>query len=640
MERPEFIGVCLSTLHEEDRFNFIEALNKHVVANGYRLLVFNSCSDLYDQSKADNEGSSAVFRLLPFKRLAAVVIMPNIMYDPIVIKDVIRSCHEHNVPIISIDKEIKDCISISFTYSDVFERLCRHVIEDHGARDLCMIAGFKENVYSEERIAAFKKALAVNNIPFNEEDLGYGCFWEQPTIEVLTEWFVVKKRKIPDAIICANDFMAITTSSFLQNMGVKVPQDCIVTGFDGIRQAEYLPPSITTCKQDFDQMGSLIVDVVNRLREGKKVENSYKVDFKIVYSQSCGCEPVGSDHTGAAIRSLLESLRLSDERQKMLTYALNYVPRIGEIHYLFRMLMDKFRVNTCICALNEDVFEPPDYGSKYRGSECFSKNSEVIFHRYDRKEYPQCTIPTDLFIPRVDLLMENTDPLVVCCANFTDLVMGYCIFQTKIDIDEYDKMHSLMAAIGSSLGSYNGRMQIKNMNSKLMGANEELERISQRDYMTGMFNRRGFFKKLEEEIGYVSGGGSTLLFISADLDGLKYINDNFGHSEGDNAIITVGKALLSSSLGSEICARFGGDEFGVAVNIGKEAPARYFGSFKERFMEYLDNYNRSSDKPYKVQASIGFHYDIIDTNLDTDEIIKAADEMMYAYKQEHKRMRR
>ena len=153
-----------------------------------------------------------------------------------------------------------------------------------------MMAGFKDNVYSEERIRVFKKVLVENGLPIIEENIGYGCFWELPTIDVLDKWFVEEKRDVPDAIICANDFMAITVSSYLQSLGYKVPEDCIITGFDGIKQAEYLPPNITTCKQDFDEMGRLIIDTIIRIEQGEQIQGPFYIDFNIIYSQSCGCK--------------------------------------------------------------------------------------------------------------------------------------------------------------------------------------------------------------------------------------------------------------------------------------------------------------------------------------------------------------
>lgn len=632
MQQIKLIGVCLSTINEEDRFNFIYELNKHAVRSGYRLLVFNSCADLYGQSTANNEGSSAVFRLIPYDRLSALIVFPNIMYDTGIVDEVIRNCHAHNVPVISMDKEIDGCVSCTFTNADIFEKLCRHVIEDHGARKLFMIAGFRNNVYSEERIAAFRTALEKSGIPFEPENVGYGCFWEQPTIDLLKKWFIDEKREIPDAIICANDFMAIAASGFLQEIGVNIPGDCIITGFDGIKQTEYLPPKITTCKQDFDKMGRLITDIITRLDNGEKISGSFKVNFNIIYSQSCGCAETSYENVSNSIHALMSDLRVSEERHKMVCSVQDTVPRISDIDFLPRLLMDKFHFDTCVFALNENIFSPPDFGNSYKGDRCFGETVDIIYHRYGKTEYEQCKIPLSMLLPRYDLLMKKTDPIIVCCSNFTDMVMGYCVFQPEINTSEYDKMHSIMSTIGSALGNFHNRMRIRSMNKELIAANSELRKLSQRDFMTGLFNRRGFFDKLGRHLSDKSCRGSTLIVISADLDGLKNINDNFGHAEGDNAIITVGKALLSSSLHSEICARFGGDEFCVAVITDKSDPAVFFEDFKKRFLDFLSDYNCKSGKPYIVSASIGYKSETITDNINALEIINTADENMYDYK--------
>lgn len=628
MQPIKLIGVCLSTIHEEDRFNFISELNRHAVKNGFRLLVFNSCADMYEQSPESNEGASAVFRLVPYDKLSALIVFPNIIYDPVVVEEIIEKCRLHNVPLISMDKQIGD-ITFSFNNSNVFEELCCHVIEVHRARKLFLMAGFENNVYSNERIAAFRRALDRFNIPFEENNIGYGCFWEQPTIRVLDKWFVEEKREIPDAIICANDLMAITVSDYLQSMGVKIPDDCIITGFDGIKQVEYLPPKITTCKQDFDKMGSLIVDTIIRLENGEDIKGFFTVDFNIIYSQSCGCEPIDYANVSDSIRALLTSLRNADERQKMICRTQTSLPNISDINYLPRILVKRFKFNTCVFVLNDNVFNPPHFGSLYKGKNGFSQQVDVLFHCYDNKEYERCRIPLGNLFPRADRLVTGTNPIIVCCSHFTNMVMGYCIFQPEIDIDEYEKMHNMMATIASALGNFHSRIQIKSIN-------EELQKLSQRDYMTGLFNRRGFFERIEQVINDGEHIGSTLLLISADLDSLKYINDTYGHSEGDNAIITVGNALVSSSLQSRLCARFGGDEFCAAILVRNIDPEIVYSDFKKRFLDALEEYNQNSYKPYRVRASIGCAYALLDGNLDLENMIKKADEKMYAYKTAHK----
>ena len=171
-------------------------------------------------------------------------------------------------------------------------------------------------------------------------------------------------------------------------------------------------------------------------------------------------------------------------------------------------------------------------------------------------------------------------------------------------------------------------MQLKSVNS-------ELEKLYVHDHMTGLLNRRGFYRQFRQQLTESKGKDMSVIIISADLDGLKHINDTYGHTEGDNAISTVGKALMPSAIQGEVCSRFGGDEFTVAGVIA-DMDDNYFESFHERFREYLRQYNQISRKPYLVESSIGFCFQKLEDEIDLDQMIKIADDRMY----ENKKMRK
>ena len=151
--------------------------------------------------------------------------------------------------------------------------------------------------------------------------------------------------------------------------------------------------------------------------------------------------------------------------------------------------------------------------------------------------------------------------------------MGYCVFQPEEDFDEYQKFHTLMSAINASLGNFHGRMQIRSINKQLVSVNGELKHLSDHDYMTGLMNRRGFYSELARVIKTKKGSDSLVVVISADLDGLKEINDNYGHDMGDVVLKEVGKRLMN--LGQERCTaiRIGGDEFLVIFRNASSASA-------------------------------------------------------------------
>jgi len=632
------IGVCLSTVQEEDRLYFISGLNRYAVANGYRLMIFQTCSDLYGPPNPNNDGEISVFRLIPYEKLSAMIIMPQFLYNHPVLDSIVAECRRRDVPVISIDRQIFGCISFSFGYADIFERLCRHVIDVHHAKNLMMMAGTKDNSFSESRIAAFRKALTDSGLPFDESMIGYGNFWNEPTEAVLQHWFEVEKRPYPDAIICANDSMAITVSSWLQQHGVRIPEDCIVTGFDGIQQAEYHMPHLTTCHQDYDCMGRKIITAIDRLRRGVRTPVTNVIGFNMRLSQSCGCKPVEFQNINAAMNRLFQRVRLVNNRQDLMCTLQASISKMEAIEELPSVLIEKFVFHTSIFAINDDLFRMPDFGRFHKKEKAFTERMDVMYHRYFWYQEARCAIPREELIPDLDRMLEREEPIVVCALHHLDLTLGYCVFQTELSVDEYEKIYTFMSAVNASFGAFHNKLQIQAINEQLKSVNAELEKLYVHDYLTGLYNRRGFYREFRL-MREAQQKPALAFLISADLDRLKYINDTFGHLEGDNAICTVAQALLHAAAEGDIVARFGGDEFAVGGILSADDADAHFAAFRAKFQSYLEKYNAISENPYPVEASIGFYAEELNDRFDLDSMIKVADDRMYAEKLAHKKAR-
>jgi diguanylate cyclase (GGDEF)-like protein len=99
-----------------------------------------------------------------------------------------------------------------------------------------------------------------------------------------------------------------------------------------------------------------------------------------------------------------------------------------------------------------------------------------------------------------------------------------------------------------------------------------LEEIAHEDEVTGVLNRRGFRRDLTRALAHKDRYGGALALVMADLDGLKRVNDSFGHQAGDDVLRLVALGLRAAVRTSDTVARLGGDEFGVILwNIGEEA---------------------------------------------------------------------
>ena len=126
--------------------------------------------------------------------------------------------------------------------------------------------------------------------------------------------------------------------------------------------------------------------------------------------------------------------------------------------------------------------------------------------------------------------------------------------------------------------------------------------------------------------------GKLFIVISVDLDGLKYINDNFGHLEGDSALIAISDFLSQLCGDKLVCARFGGDEFIAAGFAGEGEGAQLEIDFQKK----IDEYNAVSKKPYKISASTGRIEKPFTGDANFDNMVMLADETMYRSKADKK----
>ncbi|MCX8110230.1 MAG: PAS domain S-box protein [Syntrophorhabdaceae bacterium] len=162
---------------------------------------------------------------------------------------------------------------------------------------------------------------------------------------------------------------------------------------------------------------------------------------------------------------------------------------------------------------------------------------------------------------------------------------------------------------------------------------ERLKALSITDELTGLLNRRGFFTLAEQQLKMARRLGKELILFFIDMDGLKWINDNIGHQEGDKALITLAKALKDTFRESDIIGRLGGDEFAVfALSTGSTNPDLLV----KRLNFSVDNYNTTEQLAHKISFSIGFvKYDPMNHN-SLDDLILVADNIMYAEKKKKK----
>ncbi|MBO4460762.1 MAG: diguanylate cyclase [Clostridiales bacterium] len=611
------VAIC-GAWDDSDNYNmFVEAVANSKYKDRFFPVNFTfgvSSSELVYE-KTELEFAGLIRRVRP----VALIIFAEIIKNEEVIEQLIKMGKEENIPVFTVQKHFDGCINLDFNYASGFEKMVRHVIEDHKVSDVMMFAGFRDNRFSEERIEVYRKVLSENGIAFKDDMLYYGDF-RGYTVSERMEEMISQGKQLPKAIICANDSMAIGVCTALRKNGYRVPEDVLVTGFDGIVRGRYNIPVLSTCSIDYADCVDTIYKILEDHEAGKgDYPGTVMKEYSLLPRCSCGCQSKDSYDSNEVIdalsRDIADSTRHMLELGRLTSKIINkddvdvagsvteQLMQIWNDEYSFVGVTEK---NSCIHAVYAGTAESCQVGCKYYGSKSL--------------------------IPDMEFLTDSKGPykILLCKQISTAEGSAGLIFSAYKDIDlraqqRFEELSLFMSSMIDLLIN----------NRALVQANSVINDISRKDYLTGLYNRRGFTDALKKMIGNNENSARILSLISVDLDNLKIINDNYGHDAGDFAIRGIARAITAIVGKTGICARFGGDEFVCAITGNRWlAPER--DNIRSRIHDHLENDTECQSLPFKVVSSIGISEHIIDDTLNINLLMREADTQMYADKQSHK----
>ncbi len=238
------------------------------------------------------------------------------------------------------------------------------------------------------------------------------------------------------------------------------------------------------------------------------------------------------------------------------------------------------------------------------------------------------------------LLPEGKRYTLVASALFSrEFLLGTVLFE--LGMKDKSIYAFLNYQVGSALRSSLLFTERKKSEKKLVRVLKELEIsnrkltvLSERDEMTGLYNRRGFLQIAEQNLNLVRRMRKDGILMFADLDGLKKINDTYGHNEGDIAIRETSNILLGIFRETDIVGRMGGDEFVVfAMDVNPDC----FERIKERLYWKIKEYNAASSKSYELSISTGTTIFDFNTGETVEELMIKADQALYKNKKNKKK---
>lgn len=618
------IGIILFDITGYYQQQLVHTLSKTASKHGYNLLTFSAFT-IYGSDTKNAAGEYNILHLIPYEQLDALIVCHDTFNSNEAVEELWKLVTERcQAPIISIRKKVNGCYNILVEETDAIPAFVRHFHDVHHFDRIAFMSGPYNHPDAIFRLEKYKEAMAELGLDCPEEYIFEGNFWKDCALDASKHFMSLKKR--PQAIVCANDYMALSLCKELTLQGYSVPQDIAISGFDNVRDARANVPPLTTCYVSVSDMAKKAMETIDTLLNGKEAPACTFVPTKIIIRNSCGCESSTMKDLSLSRMyevELMEQLINQNAHNTFVSISLENMTSAEDIgDYLRLEDVPGIARDFYLCLGIHGNGAYPQVKKKAPG---FAKRSHSIYSLRDLNPIATSSFETKKLLPP-EAIREEPMAVFFFPIHYLEYNFGYVAATSNGEEAQDTLFHSWLSLIGNTLE--NSRIRAKNQ-----ALLEKLNMLYHEDFLTKLYNRRGFEQFSEEEFSEAKKHNIKTMTLSIDMDNLKYINDVYGHSHGDLALQTIADAMRQACSGCEICARIGGDEFAVFGYDYSEDKAK---QYTENFLQYLKDFNADSSLPYCVNASFGYTISDPSLSISRKQYMKASDDLLYQNKRKRK----
>ena len=252
--------------------NVITGLSSVVRAQGYRLLV---------EHIVDRNDLPLISRMLKGGEVAGIVL--SMIYG---VENIVAPLVAEEYPIVMLDLAPDEYNAVTIDHLTGVRRAVDHIVSLGHHQIGCIMYG-PSTPHNDKRVQAFIAALADNDITFNESYLRSGYYNPETGYKAMQE--LLQLQPIPTAVFGMNDLMAVGAMRAILDAGLRIPEDIAIVGYDDMRFAPFIEPTLTTVRAPEVAQGkfagNLLIDLIN----GKQInETQISLDTELVIRASCG----------------------------------------------------------------------------------------------------------------------------------------------------------------------------------------------------------------------------------------------------------------------------------------------------------------------------------------------------------------
>lgn len=585
------------------------------------LVIFNAYGKLRNINSIDEDNESGFLDYVDLEQFDGIIFdgegyNVNGMSDKAE-----RKLHSAKCPVVSINSRIEGFYNVEFDDVGGLRMMVEHFIDHHHFTKIGFMSGYLTHPDAQARLAEFRSVMRERGLPEDGVGMFEGDFWYDKGVDAARYFLSLPER--PEAIVCANDYMAIALIDAFRKLGIKVPEDIAVSGYDGTPEGKEFLPHLSSVTREQQDIARKALGLLISLSEGGDAANhDLTVHPKPIYAQSCGCDALQYLH-------VLETVdRVHDDMRKLTTaiyesesamVKLNKIDSVRKMEAIFAEDSVNFGdYSSFFLMVHVDRAGKPAYDSEFTAP---SGRFVPVMWIDKNKEYtasPHSMSSTSL-IPTSS--SDRSHVYYVMVVNYADKIFGYSVVEmTGKDI--FNEFYNVwLHTLGMSIDGFKKSDHINKLIRKLEG-------LSITDGLTGMLNRRGFDDKARGMIAAFS-GKKTVCTMVIDMDGLKKVNDEFGHYEGDRAIRALGDSIVKCCDLGEVAGRAGGDEFYVfAPDYSQTCLDRFIRHMRANVAEF----NEANKRDYQLDFSIGAYITETDSFGKLEDFLKVSDSRMYEQK--------
>ncbi len=625
------IAVLIGGLLYDSQRTMLEGISDYAGKKGVNLFTFTCGGDIYTVND-HNTGEFQIYSLPKLKTFDGVIIAPDTIQNEEIVKKLERQLISAKVPSISIDTKIANLCCFEIDNGMAIYKMTEHIIVEHKKNRILFLSGPIENQESEERKAGFLECMADYGYSAGENYvIEYGNYWMDSGRKVIGRY--IQEKRLPDSVISANDYMAIGVIEELKKNGYKVPQDILVTGFDYSFEGRHYVPQISSVKKPIYEMGyeacRQVVDQSEAREKKARERKVFEVSYK--FSESCGCATRRKENLKDYKQQMAKEKNENIEWAKILnamSVDLNEVNTLEEFIDKLKICVQQMKFPyfyLCLCKEKQLIGEIELANGIYRMSDTdyvdYPKEMKVEIAYEKGRFYPSEMIKTAELLPK--RFYENAKGVtsIILPIHFRLHCMGYCVVGNSKFPMETIQFQSWIMNLGNGLENIRKQILMKAMI-------EQLNKMWIYDAMTGVLNRTGFYSKAESIVALCKAQNHPIMLLFIDIDHLKYVNDRYGHSEGDFYIKSVAGVCQEICGKNGIVMRYGGDEFVILQKKDDSTADELIGKMKKRIYEI----KAAEQKPYQMDASIGFYQACVDKDFNLEMLLTRADQEMYMMK--------